>query len=137
MAKFKVGDEVKIIAWHGANSHSARKFIGCISRIKRFHLDGYDLEIGTPGAYWTDNELEIVTGKENKFMSIVSKIKELALDADTKLLKKYNVIDEARELTEEGKEVLLQHLFEQNKDAIVAKLKEVDADEKRAKKESK
>lgn len=138
MSGFSIGDEVKIAEWHGRSSNPAKRFVGRTSKIRCSYRDGYKLELDTPGAYWTDRELRLITTtKETKPMNVLAKIKELALDADTKLLKKYHIIDEARELTEEGKEVLLNHLFEQNKAAIVAKVKDVDADEKKAKKEAK
>lgn len=66
-------------------------------------------------------------------MKTSSRIKELALDEDTRLLRKYEVIDTENNLTEEGSEVLLSLLFEQNKAAVIEKLKALEkADEEAA-----
>lgn len=71
------------------------------------------------------------TTKEEPEMSVSSKIKELSLNADDKLLREYGVVDDDGDLTCEGKRVLENLLFEENKAAIVAKLKEVKASEKK------
>lgn len=72
--------------------------------------------------------------KEGIVMSTVKKLKELAMSADDKLLRKYEVVNECGELTCEGKEVLMDVLFEQNKKAVVDQLKALDAEEKASKK---
>jgi hypothetical protein len=69
--------------------------------------------------------------KENEEMSVSSKIRELSKDADSKLLAKHGVTNEVGELTAEGKQVLWDMLFANHKEAIVTKLKEIEAAEKK------
>jgi hypothetical protein len=70
------------------------------------------------------------TPLKEETMSTSSKIKELTLDEDTRLLRKYDIVNNQGDLTEEGTKVLFAHLFDENKAAIVDKLKALDkADE--------
>lgn len=74
-------------------------------------------------------------------MSLVSnavdKVRQLAMNKDDRLLKKYEVVDECGQITQGGKELLIDLLFSENKAKVVAKLEEVDADEKESKKAKK
>jgi len=72
--------------------------------------------------------------ESNNMGGIVKRIKALGLNKADKLLRKYQIVDNAGDLTSDGKEALLNLLFEQNKTALVAKLTEVEANEKQSKK---
>jgi hypothetical protein len=67
-------------------------------------------------------------------MNIVEKVKQLALNADDKLLRKYSVVDSEGDLTDEGIEILNTVLLEQFKSQIVEKIKAVEESEKKGKK---
>jgi hypothetical protein len=75
---------------------------------------------------------ELMNPKEEPEMSVSSKIKELSKDSDSKLLAKYGVTNDCGELTSEGKQVLWDMLFSEYKTAMVEKLKELEAAEKKA-----
>ena len=71
--------------------------------------------------------------KENK-MSVVEKIKQLSLSKGDRLLRKYELVDERGDLTDEGREVLDSILLAEYKDQLVAKVEELDKAEKSKKK---
>ena len=75
----------------------------------------------------------ITKTRENK-MSVVEKIKQLALPKGDRLLRKYELVDEAGDLTDEGREVLDGILLAEYKDQLVAKVEELDKAEKSKKK---
>lgn len=68
MGQYKPGDYVEIIANHGY-SDFGDQWIGKRSRIKEYYLDGYRLDLKTPGCYWTDNELLKLVKVKEKNMS--------------------------------------------------------------------
>lgn len=65
-----------------------------------------------------------------KDMSTVKKLAELQLDADTKLLRKHNIIDAEGFVTPEGAKVVVQLALDQHKEALVAQLKKLEDDDK-------
>jgi hypothetical protein len=87
----------------------------------------FSTNLGTVNPFNTFN-------KEEVEMSIVNKIKELAKSKDDKLLAKHVIVDNCGNLTCEGRDVLQNILFEEYKAKIVAKVKLVDDEEKKAKK---
>lgn len=66
--------------------------------------------------------------------NIVKRIKNLTVDADTKLLRKYDLEDDCGDLTSDGEEVLMAILHADNRDKLVAKAKEIQAEDKADKK---
>lgn len=63
--------------------------------------------------------------------NLVKRVKDLALTDDERLLRKYNVVFEDGTLSSTGTDLLLATLFENNKQAIVDKLKAVEKAEKK------
>lgn len=103
--------------------------------MNQYNLDAnaYAIMSSIPG-YLYVKQLQPIT-KEEENMTVVSKIRELSKDSDSKLLAKYGIISDCGELTSEAKQVLWDMLFEEKKEAIVAKLKELEAAEKKAAKQ--
>ena len=67
-------------------------------------------------------------------MSIVDKVRDIAMSKEDRLIRKHEVRDECGSLTRAGKDLLLEVLFEENKALVVAKLQDVEAAEKEEKK---
>jgi hypothetical protein len=61
--------------------------------------------------------------------SAVDKVRQLAMSSDDRLLRKYYIVDECGNVTPEGKALLLELLFADNKAAVVAKLTEIESEE--------
>jgi hypothetical protein len=74
------------------------------------------------------------TLKEEKKMSVVSKIKQLTLSKDDRLLRKYEIVSDCGDLTDDGQEVLWSILLETHKAELVKRVKELDEEEKSKKK---
>lgn len=75
MSKFKIGDYVEIIAWNG-NSSDGNHWVGTKGHIKKVsNFGGWDLDVSTPGAYWTDNELKLA--KEKSMAKFYKTLKDL------------------------------------------------------------
>lgn len=83
---------------------------------------------------YTVPKLEEIKLVEETGMSLVSKVKQLAKNKDTRLLEEYGVINGGGALTGEGQELLIEHLFEVNRADIVEKIKALDAVESKKKK---
>lgn len=70
--------------------------------------------------------------KETKDMgNVVKRIKALGLSKEDKLLRKFQIVDDAGDLTVTGKEALWAILLETNKATLVGKLTELEAAEKK------
>lgn len=72
------------------------------------------------------------SNKEKDNMSTLSKLTELKLTPEKRLLKKYEIVDNNGNLTEEGRNVVLARIFEDKKDEITKDLKELEESEKKA-----
>lgn len=68
---------------------------------------------------------------------VVSKLKDLNLTEDDRLLRKYGLVDECNNLTDEGTEVLRNLLFEKYRTDVVAQLKQIETAEAKTKKSTK
>lgn len=68
--------------------------------------------------------------KKEKDMSVVDRIKKLALSSDDKLLRKYSLQNDCGEWTEEAQEVLVAMLMDERRSDLVAKAKELAAEDK-------
>lgn len=66
-------------------------------------------------------------------MSIVDKLRELKLNKEDKLLRRYNLVD-WNGLTQEGKDAVMEYMFKQVKSEIVADLQELEKQAKITKK---
>ena len=122
---------------------------GCLQSIDELELVEQNVEGGefyepdvfkqeySSGPECTATDNKVTTTKEgNIIMSVVNKIKDLTLTKEDRLLRKYQVVDQYNDnaLTSTGKEILWDILFAEHKEAIVAKLEAVEAEEKKAKK---
>lgn len=87
--------------------------------------------------YYYGIDTSTSTNKKEKKMSVVDKLKRLAMDKDDRLLVDYKIVDESGELTCEGQEVLWTVLLEKYKPELVAKVRELDEEEKSKKKSKK
>lgn len=67
---------------------------------------------------------------------LISKMKDLLMSEPKKTLLKYNIIDREENLTNEGKELFINFMFEQNKDKFIDEVVSVfvKAEEKESKK---
>lgn len=65
--------------------------------------------------------------KEGFIMNITKQLKDLTLSKGDRLLRKYELVDD---ITEDGTEVLLQMLLEDYKEALIAKVTELDKEQK-------
>ena len=70
-------------------------------------------------------------------MSVVSKLKQLALSKEDRLLRQYDIVSDCGDLTEDGQEVLWGILLAANKAELVSRVKELDEEEKAKKKGTK
>ena len=68
------------------------------------------------------------------FSELAAKVKALARSADDKLLIKYGAMSETGESTREGRRLMTEILFEENKAVLVAKLEALKADEEKSSK---
>lgn len=67
-------------------------------------------------------------------MNIRQKLHELALSNEEKLLRKHGVVSDHGHLTDLGRRVVLDTLFEEKslRDAVVADIKKIEDEEKKA-----
>lgn len=63
-------------------------------------------------------------------MNITKQLKDLTLSKGDRLLRKYELVDDCGDITEDGTEVLLQMLLEDYKEALIAKVTELDKEQK-------
>ena len=78
---------------------------------------------------------QYLTKQENRIMTnVVKRIKNLTLSKDDKLLRKYGLIDECGDLTEDGDIALTDILFTENKDKLVAIAEKLEVEDKASKK---
>lgn len=75
-----------------------------------------------------------IKDKKEGNMSVITKLKKLALNKEERLLREYGIHSDCGDLTEEGKEVLWIILEEANKEELIKKVKELDKEEKPKKK---
>ncbi len=64
--------------------------------------------------------------EQKQDISLLSKMRYLALSSDQKLMLKYNVVNNDGSLTRTGEEMLLDILLTKNKQAIIDELKKLD-----------
>lgn len=67
---------------------------------------------------------------KGKVMSVVDKLKNLNLDGDERLLRKYGILDETGALTNEGTQTTRDYAFKLVREDILADLKKLEAAEK-------
>ena len=72
--------------------------------------------------------------RKDDSMSVVSKIKSLTLSRGERLLRKYDLVSDCGDLTEEGREVLDSILLSEYKDKLIERVTELDKEEKAEKK---
>ena len=139
MANFKTGDLVRLENYEPYNDYRAHK--GEVARIEDISIDGVGLRYtivwpdGSRSFAGDDEDRMIAVNevKEDK-MSIVDKVRDIAMSKEDRLIRKHEVRDECGSLTRAGKDLLLEVLFEENKALVVAKLQDVEAAEKEEKK---
>lgn len=151
MSGFKVGDQVRVISCKSTGSgcttscHNIK--IGEILTIKKIDTppsnqhDIYQHYIHFQESGWSvaPNEIELVNKvKETTVMGeITKKLKELTMTKEQKLLRKYDVVDDCGDLTDEGRKAFIDTLFgdEDFAGILLARLEKLDAEEKKSKKE--
>lgn len=67
----------------------------------------------------------------SEYQPLVERVRDAELSDSDKLLRKYGVLNRAGNLTESGKELLLDMLFDENEAAIVERLELIDQKEKK------
>lgn len=92
----------------------------------------YGWSMGTCSSPAHDHSaLKKLNKKEATMSDVVSKVRNINLSPDVRLLKKYGVVNDAKELTEDGKALIWDLLFEQNRGAIVSSLETLETQEKK------
>lgn len=141
-SKFKVGDNVRCI-----NNNWNDQWFGKIFKIVDIRSNGEYViqcqgEKEPRGSTATDSDLELVNNEpsdssENKVGGIMNNIrafvKNLALSADEKLLRKYGFKNECGEYTAEAREFAIQKACEEQEKAMVEVAKGLAAEEKESK----
>lgn len=84
----------------------------------------------------TNNKGGPTTMSDNK-LSISESLKLIDLDDDKYLLRKYGIIDDGEDVTEEGKKILWRIILASNVEEVVKKLKKLEARKKADKKAKK
>lgn len=132
MPEFKIEDEVKIIYSRGSTQDNY--LLGKIGIVKCIHADS-DLGIEFPdsfpgqhdcngiiksgqGRWFEVNQLELIKSKGNFMGSIRDFYKSITKSEPEKSLNKAGLTDSNDVLTNEGREVFIAYLLEQNKTAF-------------------
>lgn len=71
------------------------------------------------GWWGRENELRLISSESNIMDNIKKAVKDLLTPEPKKSLMKVGLINEQGDLTTDGKDVVLQWLFEENQDAII------------------
>jgi|SRR5581483_10539835 len=136
---FKIGDTVEIV-----EAPDTGHTLGDIGQIVGVGVDPYEWIVdvmGVRGDYDSDelkhvhqSEDNVINTKGDISMSIApSEIKNLRMKDDDRLLLENNYMSETGEPTSFAREVLMQKLFDEKKDEIVADLKAIVKARKAAK----
>lgn len=75
-------------------------------------------------------QLSKPTKKEGFIMNITKQLKDLTLSKGDRLLRTYGIVDDCGDITTDGTEVLLQMLLENYKEPLIAKVTELDKEQK-------
>lgn len=88
----------------------------------------YDISAGSsvPSPYYIIVNYTLTTPNKYKRMTIAQKLRNLFRNETDKKLYKLNVVNDAGELTNEGREAFIDYLFQNNKEAFAEKLSEID-----------
>ncbi len=132
--KFKVGDRVKSLFWstkgeEGIIISESKKSQGCWV-IKGFSQGSEPEGDGIPYAEYNLELIEeTLLTKTNNIMSKVKDfVKNLALSADEKLLRKHGFKDSCGDYTDEAKSFAINKLCAEKEADMVAVAKEMEAD---------
>lgn len=98
--------------------------------------DGYDRHLYSNDLPYLWFEGTSASIKGGTMSNIVKKIKDLALSKDDRLLREQGITDDCGQLTEEGRQVLEQVVFQAHKGAVVTLVQNV-ADAEKAEKKKK
>lgn len=127
-AIFKKGDRI-------CNQHG---LVGTVMKRAEFGIEVlFDVNGTTYNTHFTEEGLKtltLVTNEEKQMSDTLTKLNNKKLDEDTRLLRKYGIVDKEGSITQEGHDVLTQMVFDQNKEKLVASLKDLEEDEKKEKK---
>lgn len=117
MSKFKIGDRVRYIETN-YYSHFYDK-CGTVTNIDHegvwVNFDGKELN---DTEYFYDHRFELLTNNKTNNMSILSKIKQITRSEPEKTFVEVGFLNDNEEITEDGRAVLEQILWEQNKDKL-------------------
>lgn len=132
-SKFEIGDRIKLSGpLHYKDHRDHKNDIGVVHDIAND---------GSIGVSWSDGELSalidgphtvkaIKVNEGGSMDSVINKLKELNLSPDEKLLQNYNIVDKQGNLTQEGKDLVANNSFNDQKTAIVTQLKALAKAEK-------
>ncbi len=112
---------------------------GSTSLWRRHHLEKIE-EAQNYGGLVRSSQMNVyvnepINNKKEGIMSVVEKIKNLALNKDVKLLRKYGIEDECGSLTAEGRAIAINKAYETHREAILTDLRALEAEDKKNKKE--
>lgn len=118
MAKFKVGDRVKVLDFRGSQESpnwvsSMDRYVGTEQVIEGIDTEGVDFQTYS----WNFKWLELITNNQSN-MSIINKIKLFKKGEPEKSNIKAGLRTVDDEFTSEGKEAFLEFLYQANKAAF-------------------
>lgn len=138
MNKFKVGDRVEIVLRDNYNvtghypygAKDKNKGL-CIVELSwddtRFAV--YDVDGNYVGIF-KNHELKLVTNNKTNMSNIKTFVKNLALSADEKLLRKHGLKSDCGEYTDEAKEIVINELCKEKEAKLIEIAKGLEAEEK-------
>ncbi len=139
MSKFKVGDRVRLVKtskYYNEPTSQGDHTEGTVTKVKNPN-DGFPTYVewdnGDDNVYH-DEDLKLTDKSELTIkeiaMNIFKELKAITLSKTDRLMLKYGITDDCGNLTDEGKDVLLQMVLDDYKDQIGEKLAEVDKEQK-------
>jgi hypothetical protein len=129
---FEIGDKVRLLPTSPYYQDGKRQLppdtVGIVTRVSVAWISiEWD---GGSNAYGLA-DLELVNNvKENNNMATVYDVMNLELDADTQLLRREGIEESSGALSSNGIALLTRILYQENKKAVVTKVKEIVADRK-------
>lgn len=131
---FKVGDRVRIVKNTSTNT-DYDKYVGGTYKIKRVYSsepDKYELDNDGELLVWSDEELEpAYQSNPNSMSSLKERVKALIKTEPEKSLHKAGFADINDDLTEEGKAILDDIIFEEHKLKLAEVAKKIIAQDKK------
>src|SRR5580765_1632135 len=82
------------------------------------------------GGFIHPNCRSTIVSNRGEGMNTLKRIANLDVDADTRLLRKYDIVDDEGFVTQEGARVLLQVVLSDYKEKLIERLKQLEDDDR-------